>query len=100
MKKLRENGNREEKMQYGLKNTKYMTVITGRKEQEQIEEEVKEGKNTKIKPVIKENITTLSSNTFNWIANGDKYMASKERIEYSILMLIHSIIKNNKERIL
>ena len=49
MKKLRENGNREEKMQYGLKNRKYMTVITGRKEQEQIEEEVKEGKNTKIK---------------------------------------------------
>lgn len=31
-------------MQYGLKNTKYMTVITGRKEQEQIEEEVKEWK--------------------------------------------------------
>ena len=34
----------EKKIQYRLKKTKYMTIITGREKQEQIEEEVKEGK--------------------------------------------------------
>ena len=34
----------EKKIQYGLKKKKYMTIITGRESQEQIEEEVKEGK--------------------------------------------------------
>ena len=32
-------------------------------------------KNTK--SAIKENITAASNNTFNWIFNGDRYMASK-----------------------
>ena len=34
----------EKKIQYGLKKTKYLTIRTGREKQEQIEEEVKEGK--------------------------------------------------------
>ena len=34
----------EKKIVYGLKKTKYMTIITGREKQEQIEEEVKERK--------------------------------------------------------
>ena len=37
----------EKKIQSGLKKTKYMTIITGREKQEQIEEEVKEGKEGK-----------------------------------------------------
>ena len=34
----------EKKKVYGLKKTKYMTMINGREKQEQIKEEVKEGK--------------------------------------------------------
>ena len=33
-------------------------------------------KNTKL--VIKENITSACNKTFNWIANGDRYMTSNE----------------------
>ena len=39
----KKNGNRKKKV-YGLKKTKYMTMINGREKQEQIKEEVKEGK--------------------------------------------------------
>ena len=39
----KKNGNRKKKF-YGLKKTKYMTMIKGREKQEQIKEEVKEGK--------------------------------------------------------
>ena len=38
----------DKKIIYGLKKTKYMTMITGREKQEQIEEEVKEGKIDKV----------------------------------------------------
>ena len=34
----------EKKIQYGLQKTKYMTIIAEREKQEQIEEEIKEGK--------------------------------------------------------
>ena len=37
----------EKKVQFGLKKTKYMTIIIGKEKQEQIEEEVKEGTETK-----------------------------------------------------
>ena len=52
-----------------------------------------------IKSAIKENITAARNNTFKSIAMETGISQAKERIEYSTLMLIHSIINSNKERI-
>ena len=49
---------------------------------------------------IKENIASASNNTFNWVANGERYVwPAKEIIECSTLMLTHSTININKDRI-
>ena len=52
----------------------------------------------KIKSINKESITSANNNIFTWNAHGDRYLAKKDRIDYSTLFLIHSIINSNKEK--
>ena len=52
----------------------------------------------KIKSINKESITSVNNNIFTWKAHGDRYLAKKDRIDYSTLFLIHGIIKSNKEK--
>lgn len=52
----------------------------------------------KIKSINKESITSVNNNIFTWNAHGDRYLAKKDRIDYSTLFLIHGIIKSNKEK--
>ena len=45
----------------------------------------------KIKSINKESITSANNNIFTWNAHGDRYLAKKDRIDYSTLFLIHEL---------